>query len=175
VQSSLDNHNLCYFSYLTQNYSSAILNPAQHASFLLACGVLALSSLRLFEVQAMPGAPSHDQPISARVLSQLTLDRSRRKDRAHRGAIRVTSRHDARAYQRPSSTGNSFAMTILPVSSLESRFCKQNRKSLKIGYLNIELSPMFGRSYSQVIENGDLTNFIFPRFFSCNIHFVSTS
>src|SRR5271165_711758 len=122
----------------------------------------------------MLSTPSHGQPASRRPLSELALDRSRRKSRAHRGTILVTRRHDVRAYQPPSSTGNSFAMKILPVSSMESRFCKPNRKSLKKGYLSIWLSPMFGIFYRQVIENGDLISFIFPRFFSCQLHFVST-
>src|SRR5208283_4655691 len=103
---------------------------------------LALDSLRLFEVQAMPSAPSLNQPTSRRPLSQVTLDRSRGKSRAHRGTILVASRHDVRAYQPLSSAGNSFAMTILPVSSMESRFCRPNRKSLKINELRIDIRRM---------------------------------
>src|SRR5271165_6683951 len=122
----------------------------------------------------MLSAPSHNQPTSRRPLSELTLGRSRRKSRAHRRTVRVTSQHDVRAFQPPSSTCNSFVMKILTVSSMESRFCKQNRKSLKTSYLNIELSPMFPRFYGQVIKNKDFTIFIFSRSFSCQLHFAST-
>ena len=131
-----------------------------------ACSVLALGSLHLFGCKPCAARrliTSH--PPDGLSLSQLTLDRSRRNKRVHRGTSLVTSRHGVRPYQPPASTRNSFAMNILPVSSMESRSCKPNRKSLKTSHLNIELSPMFGRSYGQVIENGDLTNFIFPRFF----------
>ena len=85
------------------------------------------------------------------------------------------SRGDVRAHQPPSSTSNSFAMRILPVSSMESRSCRPSRKPLKTGGLRMQLSPMIGRSYGQVRQNKDLTIFNFSRFFSCHIHFASTS
>ncbi len=151
------------------------LQSAQHASFHSACGVLALDSLRPFEVQAMRRSPSHHPPASRRPLSQLAFDSSLGKATAHRGAILVTSRALVQGHQPLSSTSKSFAMTILPVSSMESRSCEPNRKSLKTGSLRMKLSPMFGRSYEQVRQNKDLTIFNFSRFFSCPTHFASTS
>src|SRR5271167_2546892 len=126
-------------------------------------------------MQAMRSPPSFNQPTSRRPLSPLSLGRSLKRDRAPRHEIPPTGHRDAPDRQPPSSSSKSFAMTILPVSSMESRSCRPHRKPLKISYLLIVLSPMFGGSYRQVIENGDLTIFIFSRFLSCHIHFVSTS
>ncbi len=84
-------------------------------------------------------------------------------------------RKSLRDHQLLSPISNSFAMRILPVSSMESQSCRPNCKPLKTGNLRMRLSPMIGRSYGQVPQNTDFTIFNFSRFFSCHIHFVSTS